>query len=107
MSAAIDSGLFATDIADYLVRKGIPFRQAHSVVARAVQHAEKVAFRLHELPMSFWRALHPAFDDEVLKCFDADMSVERRNAIGGTSGAQVQRQLEEAKKWLQDVKRKA
>ncbi len=107
MSAAIDSGLFATDIADYLVRKGIPFRQAHSVVARAVQHAEKVAFRLHELPMSFWRALHPAFDDEVLKCFDADVSVERRNAIGGTSGAQVQRQLEEAKKWLQDVNRKA
>jgi len=107
MSAAIDSGLFATDIADYLVRKGIPFRQAHSVVARAVQHAEKVAFRLHELPMSFWRALHPAFDDEVLKCFDASVSVERRNAIGGTSATQVQRQLEEAKRWLQNVKRKA
>jgi argininosuccinate lyase len=107
MSAAIDSGLFATDIADYLVRKGIPFRQAHSVVARAVQHAEKVAFRLHELPMSFWRALHPAFDDEVLKCFDADVSVERRNAIGGTSGAQVQRQLKEARRWLQNVNRKA
>jgi argininosuccinate lyase len=101
MAAAIDSSLFATDIADYLVRKGIPFRQAHNLVAQAVQHAERVAFCLHELPLHFWKALHPAFDDEVMKCFDAEVSVERRNAIGGTSLAQVQRQLEEARKWLQ------
>jgi argininosuccinate lyase len=101
MSAALDTGLFATDIADYLVRKGIPFRQAHNLVAQAVQHAERVAFCLHELPLHFWKALHPAFDDEVMKCFDAEVSVERRNAIGGTSLAQVQRQLEEAKRWLQ------
>ncbi len=101
MNAALDSSLFATDIADYLVRKGIPFRQAHTIVAQAVQHAEKVAFRLHELPMSFWRALHPAFDDEVMKCFDASVSVERRNAIGGTASASVQRQIQEAQKWLE------
>ncbi|MCI0699134.1 argininosuccinate lyase [candidate division KSB1 bacterium] len=101
MEAAIDSSLFATDIADYLVRKGIPFRQAHNLVAQAVQHAERVAFCLHELPLHFWKALHPAFDDEVMKCFDAEVSVERRNAIGGTSLAQVQRQLQEAKRWLQ------
>jgi len=101
MNAALDSSLFATDIADYLVRKGIPFRQAHTIVAQAVQHAEKVAFRLHELPMSFWRALHPAFDDEAINCFDASVSVERRNAIGGTASEAVQHQLELAKKWLQ------
>lgn len=100
MNAALDSSLFATDIADHLVRKGIPFRQAHTIVAQAVQHAEKVAFRLHELPMSFWRALHPAFDDEVMKCFDASVSVERRNALGGTASASVQRQIQEARKWL-------
>jgi argininosuccinate lyase len=101
MAAAIDSSLFATDIADYLVRKGIPFRQAHHLVAQAVQHAERVAFCLHELPLHFWKALHPVFDDEVMKCFDAEVSVERRNAIGGTSLAQVQRQLQEARRWLQ------
>lgn len=100
MNAAIDSSLFATDIADYLVRQGLPFRQAHTIVAQAVQHAEKVAFRLHELPMSFWRALHPAFTDEVMKCFDAEVSVERRHAIGGTSANSVQRQLVEARRWL-------
>jgi argininosuccinate lyase len=101
MDAAIDSSLFATDIADYLVRKGIPFRQAHSIVGQAVQHAEKVAFRLHEMPLSFWKALHPAFDDEVMRCFDANVSVERRNAIGGTASASVEQQLTEAKRWLQ------
>lgn len=106
MSTAIDSSLFATDIADYLVRRGIPFRQAHKIVAQAVQHAERVAFGLHELPVSFWKALHPAFTDEVLACFDASVSVERRNAIGGTSGAQVQRQLEEARRWLQKSEKK-
>ena len=103
MNAALDSSLFATDIADYLVRKGIPFRQAHTIVAQAVQHAERVAFRLHELPTSFWRALHPAFDDEVINCFDASVSVERRNAIGGTASESVRRQLVEAKKWLQEI----
>lgn len=100
MEAAIDSSLFATDIADYLVRKGIPFRKAHHLVAQAVQHAERVAFRLHELPMAFWKALHPAFEDDVMKCFDATVSVERRNTIGGTSFRQVKNQLRQAKKWL-------
>jgi argininosuccinate lyase len=104
MNEAIDTALFATDIADYLVRRGIPFRQAHRIVAQAVQHAERVAFGLHELPVSFWKALHPAFTDEVLACFDASVSVERRNAVGGTSGEQVRRQLDEAKKWLKQPK---
>jgi argininosuccinate lyase len=103
MEAAIDSSLYATDIADYLVRKGIPFRQAHHMVAQAVQHAERVAFRLHELPLAFWKALHPAFNDDVIKCFDAAVSVERRNAIGGTSLSQVRNQLRQARRWLQNA----
>ncbi|MDZ7290263.1 MAG: argininosuccinate lyase [candidate division KSB1 bacterium] len=101
MEAAFDTNLFATDIADYLVRKGIPFRQAHYLVAKAVQHAENVAFRLHELPLHFWKALHPVFDDEVMKCFDGEVSVERRQAMGGTCIAQVKKQLQQAKQWLQ------
>lgn len=101
MAAALDSSLFATDIADYLVRKGIPFRKAHHIVAQAVQHAEREDCGLHELPLSFWQELNPAFDREVLSCFDARVSVERRNAIGGTALAQVRRQLRNAKKWLE------
>ncbi|KAA0231404.1 argininosuccinate lyase [candidate division KSB1 bacterium] len=101
MTAALDSSLFATDVADYLVRKGIPFRKAHHIVAQAVQQAERRRCSLHELPLSFWQELHPAFDEEVLHCFDARVSVERRNAIGGTALAQVKRQLRNAKKWLE------
>jgi len=100
MNAALDSALFATDVADYLVRKGVPFRKAHELVARAVQHAERSALPLRELPLTFWRALHPAFDDELSSCFQAETSVERRNALAGTSLRQVQAQIRQAQKWL-------
>ncbi len=100
MEAALDSGLFATDVADYLVRKGIPFRQAHGIVGRVVQHCERISYRLHELPMSFWLALHPAFDESVKECFSATTSVERRSAIGGTARKEVLKQLQQAKGWL-------
>ena len=104
MSARLDSALFATDIADDLVRKGIPFRQAHEVVAHAVQEAEQRACRLHELPMSVWRALHPAFDETLRECFHAETSVERRDAIGGTSLKQVKAQIRAAKGWLKKAR---
>lgn len=100
MKAALDSSLFATDIADYLVRKGVPFRKAHHLVARAVQQAEHERRELHELPLPYWQKLHSSFGDDVSNCFDARASVERRNAIGGTALAQAKRQLREAKKWL-------
>jgi argininosuccinate lyase len=104
MAAALDSGLFATDVADYLVRKGIPFREAHGIVGRVVQHAERISYRLHELPMSFWLALHPAFDESVKDCFSAETSVERRCAMGGTAKKEVVKQLEQAKEWLKGIK---
>jgi argininosuccinate lyase len=106
MSAAIDPSMFATDIADYLVRKGIPFRKAHHIVAQAVRQAEEAELQLDEWPLEFWKILHPVFDDDVIKCFDAATSVERRNAIGGTSLAQVKNQLRAAKKWLHQVSKK-
>ncbi len=101
MKAALDSSLFATDIADHLVRKGLPFRKAHHLVARAVQQAERRRCGLHELPLSFWQELHPACDEEIFSCFAAETSVERRAAIGGTALTQVKRQLREAKTWLE------
>ncbi|MDZ7267998.1 MAG: argininosuccinate lyase [candidate division KSB1 bacterium] len=100
MQAAIDSSLFATDIADHLVRKGVPFRQAHHLVARAVRHCEVTGCSLQALPLSFWQELHPACDGEIFNCFTAEASVERRAATGGTALAQVKRQLREARAWL-------
>ncbi|NUO79038.1 argininosuccinate lyase [candidate division KSB1 bacterium] len=100
MRAALTSALFATDLADYLVRKGIPFRKAHELVAQAVQYAERCACGLHELPLEYWRSLYAGCDKELFLCFQAKTSVERRNAIGGTSLRQVKAQIRQVKNWL-------
>lgn len=105
MRAALESSLFATDIADYLVRKGIPFRKAHELVAQAVQHAEQVACSLHELPLHYWQTLSSLCDEELFACFAAETSVERRNAVGGTSLRQVKAQIRQAKNWLKKAAR--
>lgn len=105
MRAALDSALFATDVADYLVRKGMPFRKAHELVAHAVQHAEQTACSLHELPLHYWQTLSSLCDAELFACFAAETSVERRNALGGTSLRQVKTQLRQATNWLKNVAR--
>lgn len=105
MRAALDSALFATDIADYLVRKGIPFRKAHELVAQAVQYAERNDCGLHELSLHYWQKISSLCDEELFACFDAEASVERRNAIGGTSMRQVETQIRQAKNWLKKVAR--
>lgn len=100
MRATLDSAMLATDVADYLVRKGVSFRDAHRLVANAVRHAESINWKLHELPLAFWRSLSPLFDEGIQECFDFTASVERRNAVGGTSRSSVLRQLQAARRWL-------
>jgi argininosuccinate lyase len=101
INAALDTAMLATDVADYLVRKGVPFRDAHRVVAHAVRHAETIGWKLHELPLAFWRSLSPLFDERIQSCFDFVASVERRNVFSGTSRSSVLRQLRAARQWLQ------
>ncbi len=98
--AALDTAMLATDVADCLVRKGVPFRDAHRVVGNAVRHAETIGWKLHELPLAFWQTLSPLFGENIHDFFDFEKSVERRNAIGGTSRASVILQLQAAKDWL-------
>lgn len=102
IDAALDSAMLATDVADYLVRKGVPFRDAHRVVGNAVRHAETIGWKLHELPLAFWQTLSPLFDDSIKDCFDFVASVERRITEGGTCRASVLRQLQVARRWLQE-----
>jgi len=92
MFAAIDSSMLATDLADYLVRKGIPFREAHAVAGKAVRAAAEKGLSLDHLSLKEWRALGP-FESDVKNVFDAMKSIERRNAIGGTSPQSVKEQL--------------
>ncbi|HET9911295.1 MAG TPA: argininosuccinate lyase [Anaerolineales bacterium] len=92
MAAAIDSSMLATDLADYLVRKGMPFREAHAVAGKAVRAAAEKSISLDQLSLSEWQALGP-FEADVQQVFDALASVEKRNAIGGTSPQSVKNQL--------------
>jgi len=79
----------ATDLADYLVRKGLPFRDAHEAVARAVRHAESRGCDLAELPLAELRAFSDLVDDDVYGVLTLEGSVESRAHPGGTAPAQV------------------
>ncbi|GAB4578998.1 MAG: argininosuccinate lyase [Anaerolineales bacterium] len=99
MRAAIDPAMLATDLADFLVQKGIPFRKAHATAGKAVRLAIEQNTPLDQLTMEDWNALGIT-DPAVAQVFDPQKSIESRNAIGGTSPNAVKQQLEEAKKYL-------
>ncbi|RLC96241.1 MAG: argininosuccinate lyase [Chloroflexi bacterium] len=97
MAAALDDGLLATDLADYLVRQGVPFRQSHHLVGQAVQRADELGAPLKALDLAEYRAIHPAFGEDVYEVFDFRRSVEARYAEGGTAPEAVRVQIEKAK----------
>jgi argininosuccinate lyase len=99
MFAAIDSAILATDLADYLVRKGLPFREAHAAAGKAVRAVAEKGLGLDQLSLNEWQALGP-FEFDVKSVFDALESVKRRNAIGGTSPQSVEKQIQIAKATL-------
>jgi argininosuccinate lyase len=90
MRAAASEGFAtATDLADYLVRKGMPFRDAHEVVARAVRHAEQKGCDLAELPLADLQRFAPLVDEDVFRVLTLEGSVASRDHPGGTAPAQV------------------
>jgi len=93
MRAAIDSTMMATDLADYLVGKGIPFRETYVIAGEAVRTAGKKMVGLDEMPLEAYQALCPAFEADVYRVFDPMKSIEKRNAIGGTSLQSVKNQI--------------
>lgn len=97
MRAALVSEMLATDLADYLVRRGVPFRETHHVAGQAVQLAEETGVSLAELTTDQVKSLHPAFDDDVAEVWSFEASVEARSAIGGTSKSAVMEQIEKFK----------
>jgi len=94
MRNAIDSFMMATDLADYLVSKGIPFRETHAIAGKAVREAGEKNIQLNELSLEAYQALCPAFEADVYQVFDPLKSVEKRNAIGGTSPQSVKNQIQ-------------
>ena len=96
MLAAIDPTMMATDLADYLVRKGLPFREAHSIVGKVVRAAQENGISLDAMSLEAYQALGP-FEADVRQVFDALKSTQRRNGIGGTSPQSVKDQIQIAK----------
>ena len=101
MRAAIDPGMLATDLADSLVKKGLPFRQAHTVAGQAVQLAAKLGKPLDQLSLPEFQSLSPLIEADVYEVFDPQQSINRRNAIGGTAVESVRIQYQNAKSKLQ------
>jgi argininosuccinate lyase len=89
MRAALGEELLATDLADYLVHKGMPFREAHHVVGQVVQAAGKRSVALSQLPLQELRQLSGLFEADVSTVIDFDESVARRNVAGGAAPAAV------------------
>jgi argininosuccinate lyase len=83
----------ATDLADYLVKKGLPFRDAHEAVAHAVKLAIAEGRDLAELPLERLRAMHPAIEADVFEVLSLTGSLEARRVVGGTAPQQVRAQV--------------
>jgi argininosuccinate lyase len=101
MRAALAEGhATATDLADYLVRKGVPFRDAHEVVARAVREAERRGSDLARLPLATLRRFSPKIGADVRRALSPEGSVAARSHVGGTAPAQVRKAAARARKRL-------
>ena len=100
MRAALTPDMLATDLADYLVRKGVPFRETHHISGRVVALAENEGVHMDKLSFEQLRAVDERFEKDVLGCFDYERSVEFRNAKGGTSRKSVLEQIEMVKELL-------
>jgi argininosuccinate lyase len=94
MRAAAQKGYAtATDLADYMVKKGLPFRDAHEAVAHAVKTAQAKGVDLSELSLAELQAFNPAIGTDVFECLSLEGSLNARNTLGGTAPEQVRVQL--------------
>jgi len=97
----LDPEILATDIADYLVRRGVPFRESHQIVGKLVMASERSGKPLSALPLTTFRDAHSVFGDDILELFSFQASVEARDVPGGTSRRAVEEQLALARQALE------
>ncbi|MER0203397.1 MAG: argininosuccinate lyase [Nitrosomonas sp.] len=90
----------ATDLADYLVKKGIPFRDAHEIVAKAVQYAEQKGCDLSKLTLNELQQFSIQIESDIFAVLTLEGSMNSRNHTGGTAPEQVQATIQKAKAWL-------
>ncbi len=101
-AAALEGFTTATDLADYLVKQGMPFRAAHEVVGQAVQYCIRTHCALHELPLAKLREFSPRIGEEVYAALTLEGSLAARDHFGGTAPAQVRQAIVRARqRWEQ------
>jgi argininosuccinate lyase len=101
MARATERGfLEATDLADYLAARGLPFREAHAVVGKLVLHCTKKDLKLPGLSLEDLRRFSPLFNEDVLKIMAPEAMVRARDTIGGTAPRRVRAALSRARKRL-------
>ncbi|KAL2436549.1 putative argininosuccinate lyase [Exophiala dermatitidis] len=94
MHAALTADMLATDVADYLVLKGVPFRQTHHIAGAIVRKAEEQGVSIDKLSVEDLQQVSPLFEPDVTQIFDFERSVEKRSTVGGTSKSSVIAQVE-------------
>mgnify|MGYP001824082669 CR=1 FL=1 len=100
-AAALDGGhLLATELADYLVRKGVPFRKAHEIVGELVQTAEREGIDVSQLPVESMRKAAPEFGPDVKRALTVPAALRAKRALGGTAPARVRNALKVWKRKL-------
>jgi argininosuccinate lyase len=99
-AAALRGYATATDLADYLVKKGLPFRDAHETVAHAVKAATSHKVDLAELPLAVLQQFNPNIEKDVYDVLSLRGSLNARNILGGTAPAQVKAQIARHRKRL-------
>ncbi|MBM3127530.1 MAG: argininosuccinate lyase [Chloroflexi bacterium] len=97
MRAALDAAMLATDLADYLVRRGVPFRDAHRRVGEAVKLAETRGIALADLSLDAYKTIAPEFDAALKDVFDFARALAARETVGGTGPGAVRAQIGRAK----------
>ncbi|ORX99646.1 argininosuccinate lyase [Basidiobolus meristosporus CBS 931.73] len=100
MAASLSNDMLATDVAEYLVRKGVPFRETHHIAGAAVRLSEERGVPMSQLTVADYQTLHPSFSDDVASVWNYEQSIENRSSIGGTSKSRVLEQAASLKKWL-------
>ncbi|WLR56073.1 argininosuccinate lyase [Mesobacillus subterraneus] len=90
----------ATELADYLAAKGVPFREAHEIVGKLVLECIQKGCFLAELPLEAYKSMNALFDENIYDALNPYNAVERRNSAGGTGFSQVKIQIEKAKRSL-------
>eukprot|EP00163_Fabomonas_tropica_P001636 TRINITY_DN11207_c0_g1_i1.p1 TRINITY_DN11207_c0_g1~~TRINITY_DN11207_c0_g1_i1.p1 ORF type:complete len:478 (-),score=131.17 TRINITY_DN11207_c0_g1_i1:70-1503(-) len=107
MKKGLAGEMLATDLADYLVRKGVPFRETHHIAGEAVKIAEDRGCSLTDLTVDDLKPLHKLFDSDVTDVWSFVSSVEQRKSVGGTSESAVKEQISKLKSWLEEEDKKS